>query len=384
VESNNVTASIQKHFGDVEDPRIERKKLHKLIDIMVIAICAAICGADTWEDVETFGKAKQKWFEGFLELPNGIPSHDTFNRVFNRLDPEQFQSCFMSWISAASKIISGQVVAIDGKVLRRSHDHGVGKAAIDMVSAWATANHLVLGQVKVDEKSNEITAIPRLLQALEVSGCIVTIDAMGCQTEIAEAIIKKDADYVLALKGNQDNFFEDVKLLFDDLESSDYKAYAFDHHKTVNKGHGRIEIRECWTISDGEVLRYLRGSARWMKLMTVSRIRSQRWVGDEKSCEDRYHIASITGAKQVLSAVRSHWGIENELHWTLDIAFDEDRCRIRKDYGAENFAILRHIALNLLKQEKSCKRSIRGKRLLAGWDEAYLFKVLSGFSSLNL
>jgi len=384
VESNNVTASIQKHFGDVEDPRIERKKLHKLIDIMVIAICAAICGADTWEDVETFGKAKQKWFEGFLELPNGIPSHDTFNRVFNRLDPEQFQSCFMSWISAASKIISGQVVAIDGKVLRRSHDHGVGKAAIDMVSAWATANHLVLGQVKVDEKSNEITAIPRLLQALEVSGCIVTIDAMGCQTEIAEAIIKKDADYVLALKGNQDNFFEDVKLLFDDLESSDYKAYAFDHHKTVNKGHGRIEIRECWTISDGEVLRYLRGSARWMKLMTVSRIRSQRWVGDEKSCEDRYHIASITGAKQVLSAVRSHWGIENELHWTLDIAFDEDRCRIRKEYGAENFAILRHIALNLLKQEKSCKRSIRGKRLLAGWDEAYLFKVLSGFSSLNL
>lgn len=384
MESNNVTASIQKHFGDVEDPRIERKKLHKLIDIMVIAICAAICGADTWEDVETFGKAKQKWFEGFLELPNGIPSHDTFNRVFNRLDPEQFQSCFMSWISAASKIISGQVVAIDGKVLRRSHDHGVGKAAIDMVSAWATANHLVLGQVKVDEKSNEITAIPRLLQALEVSGCIVTIDAMGCQTEIAEAIIKKDADYVLALKGNQDNFFEDVKLLFDDLESSDYKAYAFDHHKTVNKGHGRIEIRECWTISDGEVLRYLRGSARWMKLMTVSRIRSQRWVGDEKSCEDRYHIASITGAKQVLSAVRSHWGIENELHWTLDIAFDEDRCRIRKDYGAENFAILRHIALNLLKQEKSCKRSIRGKRLLAGWDEAYLFKVLSGFSSLNL
>ena len=384
MESDNVTASIEKHFGGVEDPRIERKKLHKLIDIMVIAICAAICGADTWEDVETFGKAKQKWFEGFLELPNGIPSHDTFNRVFNRLDPEQFQSCFMSWISAASKIISGQVVAIDGKVLRRSHDRGVGKAAIDMVSAWATANHLVLGQVKVDEKSNEITAIPRLLQALEVSGCIVTIDAMGCQTEIAEAIIKKDADYVLALKGNQDNFFEDVKLLFDDLESSDYKAYAFDHHKTVNKGHGRIEIRECWTISDGEVLRHLRGSARWMKLITVSRIRSQRWVGDQKACEDRYHIASITGAKQVLSAVRSHWGIENELHWTLDIAFDEDRCRIRKDYGAENFAILRHIALNLLKQEKSCKRSIRGKRLLAGWDEAYLFNVLSGFSSLNL
>lgn len=384
MENDNIAASIEEHFGSIRDPRIERRKLHKLVDILVIAICAAICGADTWEDVEVFGTAKQEWFEGFLELPHGIPSHDTFNRVFNRLDPGQFQSCFMSWISAASEIISGQVIAIDGKVLRRSHDHGVGKAAIDMVSAWATANHLVLGQVKVDEKSNEITAIPQLLQALEVSGCIVTIDAMGCQTEIADEIIEQDADYVLALKDNQGNLLDDVKLLFDDLESSDYKAYAFDYHRTTNKGHGRIEIRECWTISDGEVLCHLRGFDRWTKLTTVSRIRSQRWIGDEKSCEDRYHIASITGAKRVLSAVRSHWGIENQLHWCLDIAFDEDRCRVRKEHGAENFAILRHIALNLLRHEKSCKRSIRGKRLLAGWDEVYLFKVLSGFSSLKL
>jgi predicted transposase YbfD/YdcC len=382
--TNTVAAGIEEHFSGIEDPRIDRKKLHKLLDIMVIAICAAICGADTWEDVEIFGKAKEKWFRALLELPNGIPSHDTFNRVFNRLDPEKFQSCFISWINAVSKIITGQVIAIDGKVLRRSHDQGIGKAAIDMVSAWATANHMVLGQVKVDEKSNEITAIPQLLQALEISGCIITIDAMGCQTEIAAEIIEQEADYVLALKDNQGQLFEDVQLLFADLENSTYQAYAHDYDKSVNKGHGRIEIRECWTISDPEILSHLRGSQRWPRLTTVSRIRSQRRIGDEQSCEDRYHIASLTGAKRILSAVRSHWGIENQLHWCLDIAFDEDRCRVRKEHGAENFAILRHIALNLLKQEKTCKRSIKGKRLLAGWNEDYLFKVLSGFSALNL
>ena len=375
-------ATIKEHFGSIQDPRIDRQKLHLLLDIIVIAICASICGADKWEDVETFGKAKKDWFKTFLELPNGIPSHDTFNRVFNRLDPVEFQISFLNWISAASELIGGQVIAIDGKVLRRSHDRGIGKAAIDMVSAWATKNHLVLGQVKVDEKSNEITAIPQLLKALNISGCIITIDAMGCQTEIASEIINQDADYVLALKGNQGNLSEDVELLFNDLEEGDYKYYAYDYHKTVNKGHGRIEIRECWTISDPDILCHLRGYENWTKLTTVSCIRSQRWIGEEKSCENRYHIASITGAKPVLGAVRSHWGVENKLHWTLDMAFDEDRSRVRKGYGAENFAVLRHIALNLLKQEKSCKRSIRGKRLLAGWDEKYLHKVLEGFSSL--
>ncbi len=242
-----VTAGIEEHFGELKDPRIDRQ-LHKLIDILIIAICAVICGADTWEDVEAFGKAKKAWFESFLELPNGIPSHDTFNRVINRLDPQQFQSCFMKWISAASELIQGQVIAIDGKLLRRSHDKGTRKAAIDMVSAWANSNHLVLGQIKVDDKSNEITGIPQLLKALDVSGCIVTIDALGCQTEIAETIIDQDADYVLSLKENQGRLYEDVKLLFDDLESSDYTAYTYDHARTVNKGHGRIEIRECWTI----------------------------------------------------------------------------------------------------------------------------------------
>lgn len=378
-----VSATIEQHFGDLNDPRIDRTKLHKLLDILVIAICAVIAGADNWEDIADFGEAKIDWFKTFLELPNGIPSHDTFNRVFARLDPQEFRNGFISWVSAVSEVIDGQVIAIDGKVLRRSHDRGIGKAAITMVSAWASATRLVLGQVKVDDKSNEITAIPQLLQALEVSGCIVTIDAIGCQTEIAGMIIDQQADYVLSLKDNQGNLFEDVHLLFEDLEKSQYEAYAFDYHKTVNKNHGRLEIRECWTISDAEVLRYLRGFENWKNLLTVSRIRAQRLMGEESSCEDRYHIASITGAKRVLWAVRSHWGIENELHWTLDIAFDEDRCRVRKDNGPENFAILRHIALNLLKQEKTCKRGIKGKRLLSAWKEDYLLKVLAGLPQME-
>jgi len=380
----NILPTIENHFGNVTDPRVDRTKLHLLIDILVIAICAVIAGADTWEDIADFGQAKLEWFQTFLELPNGIPSHDTFNRVFARLDPQQFQASFLSWMKAVSATLEVQVIAIDGKVLRRSHDRGIGKAAIDMVSALATANRLVLGQVKVDDKSNEITAIPQLLQALEVSGCIVTIDAIGCQTEIAERIVAQDADYVLSLKENQGNLYEDVELLFQDLEKSEYRAYSFDYDKTVNKNHGRIEIRECWTISDPAVLKHLRGYENWKKLTTVSRIRSQRQIGDEKSCEDRYHIASTSGAKRMLQAVRSHWGIENELHWTLDIAFDEDHCRVRKDHGPENFALLRHIALNLLKQEKTLKRGIKGKRLQAAWNPDYLLKVLQGFSTMKI
>ncbi len=267
---DKVQASIEQHFGDLTDPRIDRTKLHELINILVIAICAVSAGADNWEDVEEFGKARIEWFQTFQELPNGIPSHDTFTRVFARLDLQQFQACFVRWMRAVSEGIGGQVIAIDGEVLRRSHDQGLGKAAIDMVSAWASANRLVLGQVKVDEKSNQITAIPQLLDALEVSGCIVTMDAMGCQTDVAEKIIEREAEYVLALKENQGNLYEAVERLFADLEDSQYKAYGFDYEKTVHKGHGRIEIRECWTITDPEVLQHLRGFAQWRLLRRTS------------------------------------------------------------------------------------------------------------------
>ncbi len=375
----NPAATINKHFSNLKDPRVERTKLHKLMDILVIAICAVICGADGWEEVELFGQCKQVWFKTFLELTNGIPSHDTFWRVFGRLDAEQFQASFVEWIAAVSEVTQGQVIAIDGKALRRSHDKALGRGAIEMVSAWASANRLVLGQVKVDDKSNEITAIPELLRVLEVSGCIVTIDALGCQKDIAAAIVDKEADYILALKENQGHLYEDVVKLFDDLAESRFKAYVYSHDRKVNKNHGRLEIRECWVITDPKVLIHLRDVGEWKSLRSVVKVQAERRIGEEITVKDRYFISSLeSDAQRLLEAVRTHWSIENELHWVLDIAFREDESRIRKDYGPENFAVLRHIALNLVKQEKTLKASIKGKRLKAGWDEDYLLKVLSG------
>ena len=331
-----------------------------------------------FDDRRVSGRSKRAWFATFLDLANGIPSHDTFWRVFRVLDPDQFQTCFLNWIRATSPLIGGQVIAIDGKQLRRSHDKGLGRSAIYMVSAWATANHLVLGQRKVAEKSNEITAIPESLRALDLTGCLVTIDAIGCQTAIAQLIVDQGADYLLALKANQGQLYDDVALLFTDLAASQYRAYTYDYAKTWNKGHGRIERREAWTISDPKVLAHLRHANQFARLTTVMMVRHERRCGAEISVETRYYISSThTSAAHLLRSKRRHWRIENSLHWILDIAFREDESRVRKDHGAQNLAILRHIALNLLKQETTCKLGVFNKRLKAAWDLDYMRTVLA-------
>ena len=380
--SNTPIPSIEAHFATLSDPRVNRTKKHKLLDIIIIAICAVICGADGWVAVEAFGHAKHDWLATFLQLPYGIPSHDTFGRVFGVLDSKQFERCFFNWISAISELTEGEIVPIDGKQLRRSHDREDGKAAIHLVSAWSSVNGLALGQVEVADKSNEITAFPKLLEVLDISGCIVTIDAMGCQTEVAEKIVQEGGDYVLALKKNQGHLYEDVKLLFDDLQinpiADAYTDCDIDSVQTVEKDHGRIETRQALTLSGADYIASLRNAKDFANLKTVVKVTAERDINDVVSVESRYYISSLDAdASKLLDATRTHWGIENSVHWVLDIAFREDECRIRKANGAHNFAILRRIALNLLKQENSVKLGIHNKRLNAAWDTDYLLKVLS-------
>jgi len=371
--------SIVKHFSKVKDPRIDRTKRHRLLDIILIAICGVICGADSWVDIELYGKSKIAWLKSFMKLPNGIPSHDTFGRVFAALNPEEFESSFMEWVQAINQLTQGQVIAIDGKQLRGSQDSVAGKHAIYMVSAWATENQLVLGQRKVDDKSNEITAIPKLLKLLEVTGCIVTVDAIGTQTKIAKTIIDQGGDYILAVKENQGHLYEDIHDLFEDNQQFNYAGVPHSYTKLVNKDHGRLEIRQCWTISDPEFLANIRDLTRWEGIQTLVMILSERRIGDELEVQDRYFISSLEcNAEKILRAKRSYWGIENRLHWVLDIAFNEDRSRVRKDNAPQNFAILRHMALNLLKQENTAKGGIKAKRLQCAWNVDYLLKVLAG------
>ncbi|MEG5136926.1 MULTISPECIES: ISAs1 family transposase [unclassified Microcoleus] len=369
--------TIADHFSDLEDPRIERTKRHQLIDIITISICAVICGADTWVDIESYGRAKYEWLKKFLELPNGIPSHDTIARVFSRLNPEQFQKCFLSWIQSISCLNLGEVIALDGKTLRHSYDRGGDKKAIHMVSAWATSQRLVLGQVKVDKKSNEITAIPALLKVLKLNGSIVTIDAMGCQRSIVKSIVEQGGDYVITLKKNQPSLYARVEELFKQALAQGFSGFKHTAYSTKKESnHGRSEIRHHLILSDIKEL--IDPENQWEKLHSVGMIESVRIVKGKTTIETRYYISSSpNNAQKFGESVRSHWGIENRLHWVLDVGFREDDCRIRKDNAPQNFAVIRHISLNLLNQEKTSKTGVKNKRLRAGWDDDYLTKILA-------
>ena len=328
-----------------------------------------ICGAEDWVDIENFGNRKLFWLKTFLELPNGISS---------LIDAQQFQMAFFEWVWAVNDILQGQIINIDGKCLRGSDDQRLGKRAIYMVSAWAAENELVLGQRKVGEKSNEITAIPELLKLLDLLGCIMTIDAIGTQTNIAKTIVEGQADHVLSVKENQGHLFEGISVLFAVDQVHNFKYAALDYHKTINKGHGRIEVRECWSTSILNYLNLIRGRQIWVGLRSIAVVVSTRIINGKETKAVRFYVSSLEcDAKRILHIVRKHWSIENELHWVLDVALNEDHSRVRKDQAPENLAVLRHIALNLLKQEKTAKGGVRAKQLQAAWDQDYLLKVLA-------
>lgn len=368
-------SNLDDHFGDMPDPRSGDNIRHPMVNIMTITICAVICGADSWVDVEMFGQAKQRWFAEFLDLKHGIPSDDTIGRVFRMLDPEEFERRFADWTQHICELLQGEVVAVDGKQLRRSKDGTLGKDGIYMVNVWATENGLSLAQKKVENHTTEITAIPQLLALLELDEQIVTIDAIGCQTGIVEVISDQGADYLIAVKGNQGTLLEDIQATF---ETPDAQRRAA-HHKTVNKGHGRIETRECWAVDDPEIITYINDYKAWRGLTSVVKVTSTRHTlqTDKIETETRYFISSLPAdPQQLLQAVRAHWQIENSLHWVLDMAFREDESRVRKDHAPQNFAILRQFALNLLKQDETLKVGIAAKRKRAGWDETYLTRIL--------
>lgn len=382
-DEDMATASILEYFASVPDPRVERSQLHPLGSVLVLALCAVICGANSFVGIEWFGIARQAWLKTFLDLPNGIPSHDTIGRIFAMLNPKALESAFREWVAAIATLTNGEVVAIDGKTLRRSFQKAGSGVFVHMVSAWAAGNQMVLGQVKTDEKSNEITAIPRLLELLQLHGCLVTIDAMGCQKEIAKKIVEVEADYMLAIKDNQPTLAKAVAAVFE--EALGDPQFAQTHHQTEDRGHGRTDIRRCWTLAvDAEC-----GAPfdQWPKLKGIVRVETTRTLAGKTSIAHRHYITSRPklSPKAALAASRSHWGIENRLHWVLDVAFREDDCRVRSENAGENFAVIRHFAINLIKNakgglKKSGTLGVYNKRLLASWDDSYLLRVL-GFHS---
>ncbi len=373
---NFLKNSFLNYFKNLSDPRTGNRKDHLLIDIVAIAILAVISNADNWNAIETYGQAKEDWLSTFLELPNGIPSHDTFNRVFQRLNPEEFAASFTSWINLIVQKLGAEVIAIDGKTLKQSYDRNDFQKALHIVSAWANDNKLVLAQKKVDSKSNEITAIPGLVNSLDIAVNIITIDAMGTQKEIAKLIINKKADYILALKGNQGKLHKQVKDWFENAKNNNFSGIKYSYDEQLGAGHHRIEKRQVYSVPISE-LPPLHNQNKWLGLKTVIMVISERILWNETTYDVRFYISSIeSNAELFMKSIRGHWGIENSLHWSLDVTFSEDKSRIRKDNAPENFALLRKLALNLLNQEKSNKDSNKMKRYRAAMDNNYLVEIL--------
>ncbi len=363
---------ISSYFSKINDPRIDRKKLHSLSDILILTICAMLSGADGYEAIEEFGRNKKQWLKNFLPLKNGIPSHDCIRYVLIRLPPEQLQSAFIDWVNVIKENIP-EVVAVDGKTSKGSQKKGL--AGLHMVSAWGASNKLVLGQEVTQEKSNEITAIPTLLKLLELKGCIVTIDAMGCQINIAKQIIKQKADYVLGLKGNQGLLHKGVKDYFHMALKSGFKGFTYDSYKEIEKKHGRYDVRKYWTLDTPDTLHRVE---KWKGLLTIGMVQRESTIGEKTTIETRYFISSLEADAKVLAkAVRSHWGVENNLHWCLDVTFREDDSRIRTGHAPACMSTFRHVCLNLLQKETSTL-SIKKKRLKAAWNDKFRFKVLFG------
>lgn len=363
--------SLFEHIRVIRDPRAEKNQRHPLEAIVFIAICGVICGAEGWVDLQRYGALKKEWLSKYVDLSHGIPSHDTFGRFFALLDAKEFQEFFLGWVRRIRDKSRGRIVSLDGKSLRRSHDRSRGKEALHLVHAWASENHFLLGEIKTDAKSNEITAIPDLLKVLDLDGAIVTVDAMGTQKEIAEKIQDKKADYVLALKGNHGVFHEEVKQYWGDSQL----CKEADYYETTEKGHGRVEQRRHWSTED---LDWFADKTQWPGLRSIGCVESERTIQGKTSVEKRYYLSSLVAdARELARSVRAHWSVENNLHWVLDVVFREDESRLRIGHAAENFALLRRMALSLIKKDRTSKDSLKGKRFSAALSEAYLEKILS-------
>ncbi len=368
-----MSTGIVEHFSSLQDPRIERHKRHRLIDIIVLTVSAVASGADGWEAIEDFGKEKLDWLRQYIALENGVPSHDCISYVLSRVSPAGFRDCFMSWTQSVVDTTGGEIIAVDGKTARGSRDRKNNRNPLHMVSAWACANRMVLGQQATDDKSNEITAIPKLLELLELKGCIVTIDAMGCQRTIAEQVIDQQGDYVLGLKGNQSKLHDAVEDFFVTAQANDFSDVNFDYTEELDKGHGRLETRRYW-VSD--ILHSLPDTHRWKGLKSIGMIERECLAGEIKSTERRYFINSIPAdARQFAKAVRGHWGVENPLHWRLDVVFGDDASRIRKGNAATIMTSIRHLCMNLFQQESS-SLSLAKKKRKAAWNDRYRAKVV--------